>query len=179
MAINKKLDDSIRTKILAAMQKKGSDVPNIRQIQKITGFHRATIKSSIDFFEKQNFITGYRPLLDPKIISYDLKSFVYLQVDVSQKDKFKKFLKLVEKDNNVFSCSEVISNGEHNLAISFISKDIENQHNNIRKKYLLTIPNYFDFVKKTTSFYLSAPFYKQKNIIDSVIDLLKEKHGLD
>ena len=49
----------------------------------------------------------------------------------------------------------------------------------VRKKYLLTIPNYFDFVKKTTSFYLSAPFYKQKNVIDSVIDLLKEKHGFD
>jgi DNA-binding Lrp family transcriptional regulator len=117
--------------------------------------------------------------LDPKIIDYNLNSLAYLQIDVSQKDKFKKFTKLIEKDTNVYNCSEVISNGEHNLAINFISKNIESQHNNIRRNYLLVIPNYFDFVKKTTTFYLSAPFYKQKNIVDSVIDLLKEKHGFD
>ena len=92
MAVVKKINDSIRVKILDAMRKKGSVVPNVRQIQKITGFHRATIKSSIQFLEKENFITGYRPLLDPKVVGFNLNAMQYMQVNFSEKEKFKKYV---------------------------------------------------------------------------------------
>jgi DNA-binding Lrp family transcriptional regulator len=179
MAVVKKINDSIRVKILSAMMKKGSVTPNVRQIKKITGFHRATIKSSIDFLENKKFINGYRPLLDPVIAGYNLKSFSYFQIDLSLKEKQKQFFESVSKDKNVFAASQVISEGDFNIALSFLSKNIESQHNSLREKYIYKIPNYYDFIKKSSSYYLSNPIYKAKNQIDTLIELLLEEQGLD
>jgi len=179
MAVIKKINDSIRVKILSAMMKKGSVMPNVRQIKKITGFHRATIKSSLDFLEKEKFITGYRPLLDPVVAGYNLKSFSYFQIDLSSKEKQKQFFDSVLNDKNVLSASQVISEGNFNVSLSFLSKNIEEQHNNLRDKYIYKIPNYYDFIKKSSTFYLSSPIYKEKNSIDALIELLLEEQGLD
>jgi DNA-binding Lrp family transcriptional regulator len=177
MAVVKKINDSIRVKILSAMTKKGAVVPNIRQIKKTTGFHRATIKSSIDFLESEKFILGYRPLLDPLIAGYNLKSSSYFQVDLAMKDKQNDFLEVLKKDKNVISSSQVISDGDFNIAISFLSKNIESFHNSLREKYIYKIPHYYDFIKKSSSYYLSSPIYKTKNEIDVLIDLLNEEQG--
>jgi len=179
MAIVKKITDPIRVKILSAMKKKGCVTPNIRQIKKVTGFHRATIKSSIDFFESEKFITGYRPLLDPSVVGFNLNSYSYLQLDNSQKDAYKKFLSILEKDKHAFIASEVISENNTNFAIGIISKNIEDYYNNIKTKYTQVIPNYYDFVKKNSVFYLSSPHHKRKNIIDVTIDLLEEEYGIE
>lgn len=179
MAVIKKIDDPIRVKILSAMTKSGAVTPNIRQIKKLTGFHRATIKSSIDFLEKEKFILGYRPLLDPLVAGYNLKSTSYFQVDFSEKETYKKFLNLIEKDKSVLSASQVISDGNYNLSLSFLSKNIESLHNNLRDKYIYKLPNYYDFVKKSSSFYLSSPIYKDVNEIDTLISLLLEEQGIE
>jgi len=179
MAVIKKINDSIRVKILSAMTRKGAVVPNIRQIKKITGFHRATIKSSIDFLENEKFVLGYRPLLDPLVAGYNLKSSSYFQVDLSLKEKQKELLDILKKDNNVLSASQVISDGDFNIAISFLSKNIESFHNSLREKYVYKIPNYYDFIKKSSSYYLSSPIYKDKNEIDVLIDLLNEEQGTE
>jgi DNA-binding Lrp family transcriptional regulator len=179
MAVVKKVNDSIRVKILDAMRKKGSIVPNVRQIKKITGFHRATIKSSIQFLEKENFITGYRPLLDPKVVGFNLNAMQYMQINFSEKDKFKKYLELVKDDKSVYLCSEVISDNSFSLALGYLSRNIESHHINIKKKYILGISNYFDFIKQNSTFYLSSPVYKNLNQIDVIIDLLKEELAID
>lgn len=179
MAVVKKINDSIRVKILSAMTKKGSVVPNIRQIKKITGFHRATIKSSIDFLEDEKFILGYRPLLDPLVAGYNLKSSSYFQMDLSLNEKQKSFLDILSKDKNVLSASQVISDGDFNVSVSFLSKSIESFHNNLRDKYVYKIPNYYDFIKKSSSFYLASPVYKEKNEIDVLIDLLNDEQGME
>lgn len=179
MAVIKKINDPTRVKILSAMTKKGAIVPNIRQIKKITGFHRATIKSSIDFLENEKFISGYRPLLDPLIAGYSLKSFSFFQMDPSFKEKQKDFINQIEKDKNVISASQVISDGDFNMSVSFLSKNIESFHNDLREKYIYKISNYYDFVKKSSNYYLSNPIYKDKNQIDVLIDLLIEEQGLE
>jgi len=179
MAVVKKINDPIRVKILSAMTKKGAITPNIRSIQKITGFHRATIKASLDFLEKENFVLGYRPLLDPLIAGYNLKATSYFQIDPSLKETYKKFTDLVSKDKNVLSASQVISDGNYNISLSYLSKNIESLHNNLREKYIYKLPNYYDFVKKSSSFYLSTPKYKDSNEIDTLISLLLEEQGLE
>ncbi len=179
MAVVKKINDSIRVKILSAMTKKGAVVPNIRQIKKLTGFHRATIKSSIDFLEKEKFILGYRPLLDSSIAGYNLKTASYFQMDLSLKERQKQFLDTAIKDKSVISASQVISDGDFNVVLNFLSKNIESFHINLKEKYVYKIPNYYDLVKKSSSFYLSNPIYKEKNQIDVLIDLLLEEQALD
>jgi len=179
MAVIKEINDSIRVRILDAMTKKGCVIPNVRQIKKVTGFHRSTIKSSIDFLENQNFVTGYRPLLDPTLAGYKLASTTYLQINPSQKKNYNQLIDVVKKDNSVINFSEVVTDSNFNITLSFISKNIEAYHNNIREKYMLGIFNYYDFVKKSSSFYLSAPFYKRKNEVDVIIDLLKEEKAID
>lgn len=141
MAIVKKIVDPIRIKILTAMRKKGCVLPNVRQIKKVTGFHRATIKSSIDFFESEKFITGYRPLLDPKCVGYNLSANSYLQLDIANKDAYKKLLDVVAKDKSILQASEVISENNTNFATGYLSKNIEDYYNNIKNKYAHTIPN--------------------------------------
>ncbi|MDD3178014.1 MAG: hypothetical protein PHR26_00685 [Candidatus ainarchaeum sp.] len=177
MAVIKKIDDSLRVKILSSLTLKGCVVPNIRQIKKVTGFHRATIKSSIDFLESEKFITGYRPLLDSLKIGYNLKNNNYFQIDLNNKDNFKKILDIIKKDNSVMYCSEVISDGNYNIAVTFLSKNIESHHINIKKKYISNIPNYYDIIKNNSNFFLSGEIYKNKNEIDVLIDLLKENIG--
>jgi DNA-binding Lrp family transcriptional regulator len=179
MAVVKKINDSIRVKILSAMTNKGAVVPNVRHIKKITGFHRATIKSSIDFLEKEKFILGYRPLLDSSVAGYNLKSSSYFQVDLSLKEKQKELMEIISKDKNILSASQVISDGNFNVSLSFLSKSIESLHNNLKEKYIYKIPGYYDFIKKSSSFYLSTPVYKNKNEIDVLISLLLEEQGLD
>lgn len=160
------------------MKQKSCISPNIRQIKKVTGFHRATIKSSIDFMETQNFIQGYRPLLDPSLAGYSLKSHSFFQIDPSFQDSQKGFINALLRDKNVISASSVISEGDFNLAVSFLSKDIETFHSSLKEKYLYKLTNYYDFVKKTSNFYLSKPFHKSKNQIDVLIDLLMQEQGL-
>ena len=61
MAVVMKADDEIRLNILSALLKQGSVSPNIKQLQKHTGYHKATIKSSLDFLTKGGLINGYGP----------------------------------------------------------------------------------------------------------------------
>lgn len=178
MAVVKKINDSLRVKILSSLTLKGCVVPNIRQIKRVTGFHRATIKASLDFLESEKFITGYRPLLDASKVGYNLRTNNFFQIDYNNKDQFKKIVDIIKKDNNVSHCSEVISDGDHNLAVRYISKNIEDHHSNLKKKYIYEIPNYYELIKNNSNFFLSGEVYKHKNEIDVLIDLLKEEKGV-
>ena len=60
------VDDQIRLNIIEALLKEHSVSPNIRQIQKYTGYHKATIKSSLDFLKKEGLLHGFGPKVDFK-----------------------------------------------------------------------------------------------------------------
>jgi DNA-binding Lrp family transcriptional regulator len=177
MPTKKKIIDSIRIKILSAMREDKAISPNIKQIQKITGFHRATIKSSINFLEQNKFIEGYRPLLNPKIAGYNLNSKVLLQVDMSDKKKFNDFLKMVDNDSSVVACSQVIADNQSNIFLEMLSKNIEQYYKDFQEKYYLKTTNVYDFIRNREMFYLSEPTYKKKNEIDTLIDLLEKDVG--
>ncbi len=174
MPTQKKIVDSIRTKVLSAMKQKRAITPNIREIQRITGLHRATIKSSIKFLEDSKFILGYRPLLDPKVAGYNLNSKILLQVDLSNTKKFNEFLKKVKEDKNVVVCSQVITESQSNIILEILSKNIEDYHKEFQEKYYQTISNIYDFIKDRTMCYLSDPTYKKENEVDILIDLLEK-----
>jgi DNA-binding Lrp family transcriptional regulator len=179
MPVKKQIIDSIRVKILSAMTKKRSISPNIKQIQKYTGFHRSTIKASINFLEENNFINGYRPLLNADKAGYKLRTNTYFQIDISDKQKFKDFINVVNNDQNIINCSQVISDDYTNVSLSYISKDVEDYYSNIQEKYYLNIPKVYDFLNKRTIYYLTNPYYKNNNEIDTIINLLKKERGID
>ena len=87
-----KIDDEIRLNILEALLKDGVVSPNIRQIQKRTGYHKATIKSSIDFFKKEGLLSGFGPKIDFKKFGYKLEAVVLFQADLSDKKTFEKLI---------------------------------------------------------------------------------------
>lgn len=177
MPTQKKIIDPIRVKILSAMREKRAISPNIKEIQKITGFHRATIKSSINFLEENKFIEGYRPLLNPKVAGYKLNSKVFLQVDLSDKKKLNEFLKMINEDRSVITCSHVINETQSNFFLEMLSKNIEDYYKDFQEKYYQKIPNIYDFIKDRSMCYLSEPTYKKKNEIDTLIDLLEKNIG--
>ena len=178
MPETKKIIDPIRVKILSAMKQKGSVSPNVRQIKKITGFHRATIKSSIDYLENTKFITGYRPLLDPTIVGNKLIVWAFLNVDSSDKNNFNDFLSNINKTPALLHCWEVITDKGYNLGISHLAKSVEDYYLNIQKKYFFNSPKVNQLIKQKSMFYLSDLTYKHQNEIDATINYLEREVGL-
>ena len=80
-----KIDDEIRLKVFEALLQDHSVSANIRQIQKLTGFHKATIKASLEFLKKNGVLKGFGPKIDFKKFGYSLEAIVLWQVDMSNK----------------------------------------------------------------------------------------------
>ncbi|MDD5162976.1 MAG: hypothetical protein PHD95_02095 [Candidatus ainarchaeum sp.] len=179
MASAPKLDDSIRLKILEALLKNGTVTPHIRQIQKITGFHKATIKSSLDFLKKEGVVQGFGPKINMKKFGQSLEVFFFLQADTSQKKIFEKFLETAKDDPHLFRISAIIGSGNWNLLARFLYRDVESFHHELQKKYYDAIPGFYDLVKNRQVFYATEPQYKGSSITDSIIQILKKEKGLD
>jgi hypothetical protein len=93
--------------------------------------------------------------------------------------KFNKFKENILNDPNVFHCSQVITDKYTNMSLGYLSKNVEDYYSNLQNKYYMKIPEIYDFIKKRTIYYLSNPVIKNKNIIDTTIDVLKEDLGFD
>ncbi len=176
---SKKILDPIRVKILSSMRKERVLVPNIRQLKKHTGFHRATIKSSIDFMEKQGLIKHYIPSLNASIAGYGLRVWTYLQMDISNKKTNVNLRKIVTSIPNVYHCSEVITEKGYNIAIGYLAKNVEDYYNNVQRQYFYNSPEVYDLVKERTVFYLSDPTYVQKSHSSTLIDILEKEQGIE
>ena len=174
-----KLDDEIRLNILSALLEKGSVSPNIRQLQKYTGYHKATIKSSLDFFAKEGLITGFGPKVDFKKFGYKLEVLTFFQADLTQKEILDKFLKEVKKDSNQYFLSGVVGSGNFNLVARSIYRDIESYHKEVNKNYFEKIEGIHDFVKSKNIFYVTDPFYKTDSRTDTLIKLVRKARGYD
>lgn len=173
-----KIDDKIRLAILQSLLKQGTVVPNIRQIQKATGFHKATIKSSLDFFRKEGLLQGFGPKIGAKRFGYSLEVFLFLQVDTSQKKIFEKFLEVAQKDPHLYRVSAVIGSGNWNLLLRFIYRDVESFHNELQKNYYDAIPGFYEIVKSRQFFYETEPRHKSSSRTDSIIKIIGEEKGL-
>lgn len=173
-----KMDDEIRLNILAALLKPGSVTPNIRHIQKITGYHKATIKSSLDFLAKEGLLTGYGPKADFRKFDYRLEVLTLMQADLTKRDFLKKFLDEVKKDENLYFLSGVLGSGNWNLLARHMYKDIESYHKGVGEKYFEKLAGIHDFIKSREIFYSIEPFYKLDSRTDSLIHAIRKSRGL-
>ena len=174
-----KIDDKIRLSIMESLLKHGTVVPNVRQIQKATGLHKATIKSSLDFFKKEGLLQGFGPKIGAKRFGYSLEVFLFLQADTSQKKIFEKFLEVAEKDPHLYRISSIIGSGNWNLLLRFIYKDVESFHTELQKHYYDAIPGFYELVKSRQVFYETEPRYKSSSRTDSIITIITREKGLD
>jgi DNA-binding Lrp family transcriptional regulator len=179
MAVVKKGDDEIRLKMLESLMKKRGICPNMREIQKETGYHKATIKSSIDFLEKEGFLSGYGPKINFRKFGYRLEVIEMLQMDKSKKELFSQYLKKAEKDPNLFRLSAIIGSGNLNIMASHVYRDVESYHQGMQSKYYEKIPNIYDLIKDRQIFYATEPLYKNASRTASVLDIIKTRKGIE
>lgn len=179
MGSNMNLTDSIRVNILDALIKKGSVIPNIRQVKRYTGYHKATIKSSLDFMQKGGLLTGFGPKVDLKKLGYDLEVIAMFYADLSKKDVLEKMVEVTKTDPHVYRLSSVIGSGNWNLIVRQIFKDVESYHKWSRKKYYESVPGVYDFIKNREIFYETEPRYKTTSRTDSIIKLIKMEKGFE
>ncbi|HRS42958.1 MAG TPA: hypothetical protein P5530_03765 [Candidatus Diapherotrites archaeon] len=176
---SKKILDPIRIKILSSMRKQGVLVPNIRQLKKHTGFHRATIKSSIELMEKQGLIKHYIPTVNSSVAGYGLRVWTFLQMDISNQKLLNNLKKIMTKIPNIYHCSEVITERGYNIAIGYLAKNVEDYYNNIQRKYFINYPDIYNNIKDRSVFYLSDPTYIQKSHSSTIIDILEKEQGIE
>lgn len=174
-----RLDDEIRLNILAALLKQGSVSANIRQIQKYTGYHKATIKSSLDFLSKEGLVNGFGPKVDFKKFGYKLEVLTFLHADLTKKATFQKFLDQAKKDANLYFLSGLLGSGNYNLLARHIYKDIESYHDDLNKKYFEKIDKIHDLFKGKEIFYVTDPFYKSDSRTESLIKMIRHSRGYD
>ncbi|MBI4210538.1 MAG: hypothetical protein HY544_03470 [Candidatus Diapherotrites archaeon] len=179
MSIVPKPDDEVRLNILAALLKYGCVSPNIRQIQKQTGYHKATIKSSIDFLVKEGLVTGFGPKIDFKKFGYRLEVLSFLQADLANKRFLAKFLKEARADPNLYFLSGLVGSGNWNLLARHIYSDIESYHAGVNAKYFEKMPGIHGFIKDQRIFYVTDPFYKSDSRTDSLIHVVRKSRGRD
>lgn len=179
LATVQKIDDKIRLNILDALLKKRSVTPNIRQIQKYTGYHKATIKSSIDFLSKEGILSGFGPKVNFRKFGYKLESIVMMQTDLMEKATLKNFLDEAEKDPNLYRISSVVGSGNWNLMARYIYKDIESYHNGMQNKYYEKIPNIHNLIRDKTVFYGTDPLYKNVSRTKSIIEAIRKEKGYE
>lgn len=179
MASVMRLDDEVRLNILAALLRQGSVTANIRQIQKYTGYHKATIKSSLDFFAKEKLISGYGPKVDFKKFGYKLEVLTFLHADLTKKETFNKFSDIAKKDPNLYFLSGLLGSGNFNLLARHIYKDIESYHEELNSKYFEKIDGIYDLFKGKEIFYVTEPFYKSDSRTESLIKMIRRSRGYD
>jgi DNA-binding Lrp family transcriptional regulator len=170
-------DDEIRVNILDALLKKRSVVPNINQIQNYTGYHKATIRSSLDFLLKGGLLEGFGPKVNFRKFGYKLEPMVMLQADLSEKNSFDSFLKAANSDSNLIRLSAIIGSGNWNLVAQFVHKDVESYHKADEENYQKKVPSFFKLIRDKQVFYTTEPYYKNVSRTKALIELIKKEKG--
>ncbi|MBN2127184.1 MAG: hypothetical protein JW703_02200 [Candidatus Diapherotrites archaeon] len=173
------VDDEIRLNVLKGLLKKGAVQPNLKQLKKITGYHKATIKSSLEFLKQEGVIDGFGPKINIKAFNYSLEAKTIFQIDISKKALFNEFLKVIEKDPHVYRLSASIGSGNLNFFADHIYKDVESFHKYFSKNYEEGIKNFFDLVKDKQILYTTEPIFKSSSRTESIINLIRKERGFD
>jgi len=169
--------DSVRINILEALLKPKSVQPNLRQIKRHTGYHKATVKSSLDFLQKEGILQGFGPKVDFRKLGYKLEVLSLIQADMSEQKAFEKFVSTAKEDPHLYWVSSVVGSGNWNILSRHIYKDIESYHRESQERYR-GIPGFYSLVKDTQSFFSVEPIFKQASRTKSIIDLVKKERGL-
>lgn len=173
-----RIDDEIRLNIFEALLKENAVAPNIRQIQKHTGYHKATVKSSLDFLKKEGVLTGFGPKIDFKKFDYKLEAVVLWQIDMANKQVFHKIVDTAKKDENLYRLSGIIGSHNWNFLSHHIYRDVESYHKDITKKYYENIPGVFDAIKDRQIIFETEPFYKSSSRTETLIRIIRKLKGM-
>ena len=174
-----KVNDEVRLNILKALLEQGAVLPNIRHIQRRTGYHKATIKASLDFLAKETLITGYGPKMDFKKFGYNLEVLTFFHADLTRKRQIDGFVSKVKKDPHIYFLTGIVGAGNWNLMARHVYKDIESYHKDMNENYFGSLEGIHDFIKAKETFYVTEPFYKLDSRIDSMVKILRKTRGLD
>lgn len=177
MAQQMRFDDEIRINILDALLKKRAVIPNINQIQHYTGYHKATIKSSLDFLLKEGLLEGFGPKVNFRKFGFKLEPIVMLQADLSERASFDSFVRAAQSDTNLIRLSAIIGSGNWNLMAQFLHKDVESYHHSEEENYQKKVSGFFKLVKDRQIFYTAEPYYKNASRTKALIDLVKKEKG--
>ena len=178
MANQMKVTDEIRINILDALLKANSVQPNIRQLKKHTGYHKATIKSSLDFLEKEGVLQGFGPKVSFKKLGHNLEVLSLTQAALSEHKAFEKFIETIEKDPHVYWVSSVVGSGNWNFLSRQVYKDIETFHAENQKRYR-SISGFYNLVKDTQNFFSVEPIFKNTSRTKTIIELIKKERGME
>jgi DNA-binding Lrp family transcriptional regulator len=179
MAQKMKVDDEIRLNILKSLLSKGSTQPNFRRIKNKTKYHLATIKSSVDFLQNENIITGYGPKISFWKLGYKLEAIELLQLNFSNQHAIDEYLHAVNDDPHVYYFGSIMGSGNFNVMSQQFYKDVESYHKNLQERYVKKIKNYYDLVKDRQVFYLTEPIFKRGSRTDSVVEILRHEAAVD
>jgi len=172
------LTDEVRLNILEALLKKGSVVPNLRQIKRHTGYHLATIKASLDFLQKEGLLEGFGPKVNFRKLGHKLESIVLIQADLSEEKRLGKFLAASEKDPHLYRLSSIIGSGNWNLVARYIHRDVESFHKSEQENYFEKIPGIYNLIRDKDIFFTTGPHYKNESRTKSIIEIIKREKGL-
>ncbi len=170
--------DEVRLNILDALSSAKAVQPNISKLQKHTGYHKATIKASLNFFKKEGVLRGFGPKIDFRAFGYGLEVVELLQVDLSKKELWNIFLEKVKKDPHIHYLTALIGSGNWNIMTRHFYKDVESYHRETMKNYY-SLPGIYDLIKDRAVYYATTPVYKNTSRTESIIKALRQDYGLE
>ncbi len=178
MVTKMKIDDATRLGLLEALLKKRSVKPNIRQLKSCTGLHKATIKSSLDFLEKEGVITGYGPKINFRPLGFKLEVTTLLQADLSNKKIFSLLMDKAADDPHLYWFSGMLGSSNWNLVMRQIYRDVESYRQHFEEHYFRGIPFIYDFIRDRQILFTTEPVYKSTSRTNSIIESILMERGL-
>jgi len=138
--------DDIDFALLEALQDRGRTKRN--ELAEATGLSVPAVSERMKKLEEAGFITGYRALVDPRKIGWDVTAFILTTVDSSK--HYGAFLEKIHKTDEVIECHAITGEGTHLLKIrARTTEELE--------KLLARIQSWTGVVRTMTRVVLSSP----------------------
>jgi Lrp/AsnC family leucine-responsive transcriptional regulator len=138
--------DEIDIALMDALQESGRTKRN--ELAETTGLSVPAVSERMRKLEEAGFITGYRALVDPRKMGWDVTAFIVTTVDSSK--HFQAFLEKVRKTHEIMECHAITGEGTHLLKVrARNTAELE--------KLLSKIQSWLGVVRTTTRVALSSP----------------------
>jgi DNA-binding Lrp family transcriptional regulator len=173
------LYDEGRIKVLEALLAKNAVKPNIQQLKTRTKMHKSTLKSSLAFLEQQGVVHGYGPKIDFRRLGYKLEVTTLMQVDLSQRELFNKFLDRARQDPHMYWLSGLLASSNYNIIARHIYSDVESFWKHMQEYYYEQIPDLYSLIRDKQIFFTTEPVYKSESRTKSIIQLIKHARGME
>ncbi len=145
MNLQRPLDDIDMT-LLEVLQEQGRTKRN--ELAESTGLSVPAVSERMKKLEEAGFITGYRALVDPRRLGFDVTAFISVTVDSSK--HYGAFLERVRATDEVVECHAVTGEGTHLLKVR--TRNTEGL-----EKLLARVQSWNGVVRTMTRVVLSSP----------------------